>query len=225
MGTSIEKTKPLTGKVNILLYLLAAFILKILGWHYENDLPKNKRFVLIFAPHTSNWDGPLVVLFSLWSRIRGNWMAKHGVFRGPLDPILRAIGGFPVHRGKMNHFVKHLVTLFEEHDAFIIGLAPEATRKKIDHWKSGFYQIAYQARVPVIMTYLDYKRKTCGVSEPFMLTGDVESDLAFIDAFYAKIAPRHEERRTPVTFRNNARFQKSLAASIAPVQPGKEDIA
>jgi len=163
---------------------ISMWILNMLGWSVQADLPEVKKFVAIAAPHTSNWDFPLGILAAKAMRIEIHWMGKHTLFRWPYGRSFRAIGGTPVHRDHGQNYIQQMANLFTEHEELILALAPEGTRSKTDHWKTGFHYIARAANVPVLMCYLDFANKQVGVGGLFYPTDDIEADFHQIRQFY-----------------------------------------
>lgn len=159
-------------------------ILTLLGWKVEYIDPGLDKYVLIGAPHTSNWDFPLTLLSISSMGIRFNWVAKHSLFRWPLGGIFRAIGGIPVNRSTGTGFLKSVISLFNKRDRCILAIAPEGTRSNASYWKTGFYTIAVQASVPIVMGYVDYEKKMVGVTGLLHPTGDIEKDFILIKDFY-----------------------------------------
>lgn len=162
-------------------------ILRVLGWRFAGDLPTESKYVLIVAPHTSNWDFYLGILAGWSCDIpQPHWIGKHTIFWGPAGTILRAIGGIPLDRTASRDFVDQIVNEFARRDALIIALAPEGTRSLTEYWKSGFYHIAYGAQAPLCMAALDYTHKIFTIAPTFTLSGDVDADMAHIRDFYAQ---------------------------------------
>lgn len=191
------------GRVNIVLHLIGSVLLKLLGWKVESHPPDVPRYVVIVAPHTSNWDFPMALLISWKYRMKGAWLGKASIFNWPLIGwFFSATGGIPVDRSRHHNLVGQAIHEFSVRDNLIFALAPEGTRAKMEYWKSGFYHVACAAGVPVALGYLDFKRKAGGFGPLYACTGNVEQDLAFIRDFYATITPRHPERRTEVRFRS-----------------------
>ena len=163
---------------------LSYWILKRLGWTFIVDLPEVNKFVAIAAPHTSNWDFPLGVLAAKAINLKVNWLGKHSMFRWPYAWFFRLIGGTPIdRRGGKNH-KQQLTDLFNRSDHLVLALAPEGTRSKTDHWKTGFHSIALAANVPVLMAYLDYGNKQVGIGGMFYASDDIETDFCLIREFY-----------------------------------------
>ena len=191
-----------TGRVNIILHVIGVLFLKILGWKVESAPPKVPKYVVIVAPHTSNWDYPLALAISWYYRMKGAWLGKDQIFSWPLLKwIFNKTGGIPVHRGTCQGLVDQAVKVFQERDELILALTPEGTRAKVEYWKAGFYHIALAAGVPIALGYLDFKRKAGGFGPLYYPTGDVEKDLAFIRDFFDTITPHHPELRSEVRFR------------------------
>ena len=185
-----------TPVVNSLIKALSVGFLKLTGWKVEGSLPPDgERSVLIAAPHTSNWDLPytLMVAFSLNLNIR--WMGKASIFRFPFGGIMRWLGGIAVDRSKSNNLVSASAeSLRNSTQPFQLVVPPEGTRSKTRYWKTGFYYIALEAKVPIVMAYMDYSRKVSGLGPIFRPTGDVEKDMTDIKAFYAPFKGKNAQQ-------------------------------
>ncbi len=164
---------------------LANLLLQIWGFEVEGD-PGNdvSKKLFVVVPHTSNWDFPLGILLRSAKRINVQFVAKDSLFRPPFGFIFRWLGGHPVDRSKRGHFVDKVVGLYNHHARFAIAIAPEGTRKKVHQLKTGFYHIAKQAKIPMILTKFDYGTKTITFSDPFMASEDLDHDLQVIDRFF-----------------------------------------
>ncbi|NUM55083.1 MAG: lysophospholipid acyltransferase family protein [Candidatus Hydrogenedentes bacterium] len=170
------------------LRVMAHATLQLLGWRVDGLPPDEPKYVATFAPHTSNWDLPMVVLFGLVLDVKLLWMGKISLFRWPVGGFLRWLGGLPVDRGKANNTVLQAIRYIEDRERIVIGIAPEGTRSKVTEWKMGFYHIASGARVPVAPAYLDYARK-CGGFGPMMIpAGNMDKEVQELRAFYSRIA-------------------------------------
>ena len=163
---------------------LSKWLLNTLGWHIDARLPEFKKYVAIAAPHTSNWDFPLGILAARAIKLEIHWMGKHSLFFWPWGWFFRAIGGTPVHRDKTHNYIRQMTDLFEHTDHLVLALAPEGTRSRTDHWKTGFHYIARAAKVPVAMAYLDYGRKQVGVGGVLHPSTDIEADFEKIRHYY-----------------------------------------
>ena len=180
---------------------LSLVLLKILGWTTYGKLPQKEKFVLIFAPHTSNWDLFYGILLIFALKLDAIYVAKKELFRGPFSLLMKWSGGIPVDRSSHSHFVEHMASQFENNKKFVLVLAPEGTRHKKDCWKSGFYYIALKAHVPILLAFIDYERKTGGVGSLIYPTGDMEKDMEVIRNFYLTVKGRYPENASSVVIR------------------------
>jgi 1-acyl-sn-glycerol-3-phosphate acyltransferase len=174
----------------------------LLGWRVEGEIPPGGRFILIGAPHTSNWDLPFGLAASYIYRVKIHWLGKESLFRPPFGGLMRWLGGIPVDRSKSNHAVRQIASLFDDRARLVIAIAPCGTRKRMPHWKSGFYWIAYTAQVPVICGALDYKTRTVRIGSAFIPGGDAEADMERVRAFYEGVQGKRHSMTTPVRLKN-----------------------
>jgi 1-acyl-sn-glycerol-3-phosphate acyltransferase len=177
------------------LRFIAIAILKIIGWKAVGQELVNPRLVLIGAPHTSNWDFPLMLLVVLKLRFKVFWMGKNSLFKFPFGPLMKWLGGIPIDRSKANNVVTQTTEKFAQNDSLVVLIPPEGTRSKVDSWKTGFYHIAQSANVPILLGYVDAPKKEAGIADFFTPTGDVDKDMKEIRQFYATkggIRPENE---------------------------------
>ena len=179
----------------------ARLFLRVTGWQPEGDAPSEARFVLIAAPHTSNWDLAFLLALATIYGIRISWMGKHTLFRGPMGTMMRAVGGIPVVRHERLNMVDLMAAEFGERERFALVVPAEATRARAEYWKSGFYHIANQARVPIVMGYLDYPSRRGGFGPGLLPSGDVKRDMDQVRAFYADKTGRHPDLFGPIRLR------------------------
>lgn len=177
---------------------IALILLKLLGWKTSGQLPAEKKYILIVAPHTSNWDLFYGILLAFALKLDARYIAKKELFRGPFSGLMKWSGAIPVDRSSHHHIVDQMAHAFKEKENFVLALAPEGTRHKKDSWKSGFYHIALKAGVPILMGFIDYAGKTGGAGPMLFPTGDVEKDMALIRDFYAGVRGKHPEKTSPV---------------------------
>ncbi len=163
------------------------WILKLMAWKIIGSLPNLKQYVLIVAPHTSNWDLVLGLVARFAVGVKINFLAKQQLFFFPLGTLLKALGGSPVDRTKKGNKVEQAVDLFQNQTHFKLGLAPEGTRSKVTRWKEGFYHIACQANAPIVMVGLDYLSKEVRISEPLWPNKNISEDFEQIIAFFRTI--------------------------------------
>ena len=176
---------------------LSRFILKISGWRIEGRLPDIPKIVLIAAPHTSNWDFPITLFIAFAVRAKIYWMGKDTLFRFPFGRLFKWLGGIPVDRSRSNNIVEQMIRTFSDNDRLIVTIPPSGTRKKVMKWKTGFYYIAKGAGVPVVLAFLDYRRKAGGFGPVFVPTEDIESDMKEIRAFYSGIHGKNTVTEEP----------------------------
>jgi 1-acyl-sn-glycerol-3-phosphate acyltransferase len=169
---------------------LADRFLRLSGWRFEGSLPRERKYVCIAYPHTSNVDGTLLIAFATSLGLRARWMIKDAWTRGPLGAAMRALGAVGIDRTRSHSVVGQMIEAFARHDDFVLGIPPEGTRARAEYWKSGFYHIALGARVPVVPGYIDFGRKVVGMGPPMRMTGDVRADMDRLRAFYESVAPR-----------------------------------
>ncbi|MGV6800748.1 MAG: lysophospholipid acyltransferase family protein [bacterium] len=171
------------------------FFYKVAGWKFGGGLPEDvPKFVIIAAPHTSNWDFPIALTYAFYWRFDVKFMGKKSLFDGPLGWFFRACGGIPIDRSKNHDLVSQMVDVFEKEEQLIVAVPPEGTRSKVDKWKTGFYHIAVGANVPIALGYFDYDTKEVGIGQIYTPCGILEKDMAEIQNFYATITPKHPEK-------------------------------
>lgn len=167
------------------------FFLRLFGWKVVGELPNEKKYIVVVAPHTSNWDF-LVGLFARFSvGVKINFLAKSQLFFFPLGLLMRALGGAPVDRSKKDNRVEKVVELFHSQDVFRLAITPEGTRSPVTRWKEGFYHIACKAGLPLAMVALDYASKEVRIREAFWPTGDINKDFPLILDHFRKIKGRY----------------------------------
>ena len=193
-----------TPILRTLMHWWAVVHLRIFGWRVEGRPPDVPKYVVIAAPHTTNWELPTALTMAFALGVKISWMGKDSLFRWPFGAFFRWLGGIPVDRGSSRGMVEQSIRTFGENDRFVMILAPEGTRSKTAHWRTGFYHIANGANVPIVLGFLDYRRKAGGIGPTIVPTGDIEADMKAIRAFYAGVTGKHPERssRATVTFRN-----------------------
>ena len=187
-----------TPGVNTLLRGLSLGMLRLLGWKLDGQLPADQpKCVLIAAPHTSNWDLPYTLMVAFALRLNIRWMGKQQLFRGPLGPLMRWLGGIAVNRDQASNLVAASAQAIRDADGPLqLVVPPEGTRSKTRHWKTGFYWIALQAEVPIVMAYMDYPRKLSGLGPVFKPSGNVEADMVQIKAWYGQFKGKNWQQFT-----------------------------
>ncbi|NNF54592.1 MAG: glycerol acyltransferase [Acidimicrobiales bacterium] len=179
----------------------AKWILKRWGFQLVGERPDEQHTVMIASPHTSNWDFPIAMLIGWALELRMRWLGKQQMFAPGVGWIWKRMGGIPVDRQSAATIVEDMVNLLEPGVRATIVVPVSGTRNHAPYWKSGFYRIARAANVPVIMAFIDYEKKTCGVGPLLHLTGDVRQDMGEIRAFYADVVGKYPGKDGPILLR------------------------
>jgi 1-acyl-sn-glycerol-3-phosphate acyltransferase len=167
------------------------WLLKRAGWRIDGNLPPISKYLVIGAPHTSNWDFIVCIIARFSLRLEVKFLGKHQLFRPPLGWIMRALGGYPVVRHERGNLVDDAIALYQQHEKFVLALAPEGTRRDVGRWRTGFYHIALGAGIPLVMLGLDFGQRRLCISEPLYLTGNRAEDIAAIIEFFTPIQGKH----------------------------------
>lgn len=177
----MTKTIFTTPVLSFVFHILSRIIMRLIGWRVDGKLPDLPKFVLIGAPHTSNWDFVLFLGLIFYLRADARYMGKAELFVFPIGWFFRYLGGYPVDRKKSTGLVEQMVNAINKEDRFILTIAPEGTRHYVSDWKRGFYHIAKGAGIPIVMAQVDGKNKTVHIlEEPFHPTDDIEADMQVI---------------------------------------------
>ena len=196
----MERLFAIGGALQIVLNMkkfLGKIGLRLGGWTTVNNAPSDLgNAVCIVAPHTAIEDFFVGLGFYWYYGIKFKVMMKKEFFKPVIGWILKKMGGIPVNRGHQNHLVEQMVNMFSKNEDTHLIICPEGTRKKVSHWKKGFYVIADGAKVPILISFIDYKTRRCGVGKVFYPTGDYEKDLAEIWDYYKsiKVVGKHPEQ-------------------------------
>lgn len=166
---------------------------KMKGWKVVGTFPSQyKKLLLIVAPHT-HWKD-ILVGFAARNELKiyhAKFLGKKELFVGPLGWLLKWMGGTPVDRHSKHGMVEQVANLFNTHENFMLGMAPEGTRKRVDQLRSGFYHIAKRAHVPILMVGLDDENKQLVLGEAFFTSDNEEADFKKIIAFFSTIKGRN----------------------------------
>ncbi|CCK76912.1 Phospholipid/glycerol acyltransferase [Oleispira antarctica RB-8] len=184
-----------TPVLKTLLRWVSIIILKILGWKTEGEIPRDlKKCVMIAAPHTSNWDLPFTLMTAFALNAKVYWMGKEQIFKPPYRGLMMWMGGIPVDRSQSTNMVQASIDAIQGNDQLFLIVPPEGTRSKVTYWKTGFYHIAQGAGVPILMGFLDFKRKASGIAGTYVTTGDIEVDMNYIKSIYAPISGKKSDQ-------------------------------
>jgi 1-acyl-sn-glycerol-3-phosphate acyltransferase len=160
-------------------------LLGLCGWRTVFVWPPEPKGIIVVYPHTSNWDFPIGLAFRIGHALPANWIGKIEMFPRPFRGLLERLGGIPVDRRRASGFVDAMVREYGRRDFMWVAITPEGTRSHTDHLKSGFYQLALAANLPVALAYIDYGTRTAGIDTYVRFTGDQERDLEVLRRFYA----------------------------------------
>jgi 1-acyl-sn-glycerol-3-phosphate acyltransferase len=160
----------------------------IAGWKIKGKFPDLKKFVVAVAPHTSNWDFVVGVMArSILHLESAKFLGKDSLFQPPFGWFFRWLGGYPVDRKNRNDMTEQVAGYFANHDHFILAMAPEGTRKKVEELRTGFYYIAKKANVPIVPVGFDFSIKTIIIGQPILPSDDMEKDMNFLLSFYRQV--------------------------------------
>jgi len=185
-------------------YWLGCLYLRLLGWKLHGERPPYKKYLILAAPHTSNWDVPLMLAMSYVYGIRLAWIGKHSLFRGPWGLLMRQVGGIPVDRRARHNAVQQMIAEFDSREELCLAITPEGTRGRADYWKSGFYYISLGAGVPIVLGLLDYEKKIGGLFDVVYATGDLMADMDKIRDFYRNATGKYPQHFGPIRIREEA---------------------
>ena len=177
----------------LLSYWMGRLWLRLFGWKIQGETPSYRKFVLIAAPHTSNWDLPFMLATAYAMGVRISWLGNHPMFIPPWGWFMRKLGGIPVDRREHQSLVIKMTEKFKSSDYLVLAVPPEGSRGKAAVWKSGFYHIASQSGVPIGLGYLDYARKLCGIGTFITPSGNVNEDMNKIRNFYLNIRGKYPD--------------------------------
>ncbi|MEO5817083.1 MAG: lysophospholipid acyltransferase family protein [Gemmatimonadaceae bacterium] len=174
---------------------LGRFAMRVASWKFVGDLPPIQKFVIVVAPHTSNWDFFIGLAAKLALDLDASWFGKDTLFRGLLGIFMRAIGGRPVHRDAPEGMVLAMAKTIRREPEFVLVITPEGTRKAVTQWRTGFYHIAEAAEIPIVPVWFDWSRKEVGIGAPMPASGNLSADVASLQALF-----RREMSRNPRGF-------------------------
>ena len=182
--TELKSTLFLTPVISTLFKWFSIGMMKVIGWRIAGEKPSYPKYILAAAPHTSNWDFGLLVLVCFSLRLDAHWMGKDALFMQPFKRLMIWLGGIPIDRSKANNVVDQMSDYFHSVEKLAVIIPPEGTRSKVERWKTGFYHIAIQSEVPVVLAFIDASTKEVGFGPTFIPTGDLEKDMLEIREFY-----------------------------------------
>lgn len=177
------------------------WVLKVFGWDVVIKLPESKRYVVIAAPHTSNWDFPLGLCYIIGAGIPFRYMGKDSLFKWPQKYLFKWFGGFAVDRSNKTKLTTRMAEFINSQEKIALALAPEGTRSRLEYWRTGFYYIALEAKVPIALAALDYGKRQVGIMDTFMPSGDINADMEIIREFYKDVKGKYPEKQSPIAIK------------------------
>jgi 1-acyl-sn-glycerol-3-phosphate acyltransferase len=175
--------------------IVSKSILFCLGWKVQGKLPDTPKYVMIAAPHTSNWDYFYTILAAFVLKGQIYAMGKKSLTQGPFGGIMKWLGIIPIDRSKSNNIVELTIHQFNISEKLILLVPPSGTRNNVTYWKTGFYYIAHGAKVPISLGFLDYSRKIAGIGPLFNPTGNIDEDMKKIRKFYVDFKGKNQEKQ------------------------------
>ena len=195
--------------------LFARVWLRIFRWKLVTGRPECRKFVMIAAPHTSNWDLPFMLAIAIAADVDLKFMIKHSAIKGPIGWFRLKMGAIPVVRHEKRNSVQQMADRFREADELALSVPPEGTRKRVEFWKSGFYRIAMEAQVPIVFGFLDFGKKQGGFGPAYMPTGDVKKDMDAIRAFYADKTGLYPKNFGPIVLESELDQAEAPRAAVS----------
>lgn len=183
-----------TPVIKDILRCVAFLYVKIIGWKCIGEKPDVPKCIIVGAPHTSNWDLPIMLAIALLLKLDVYWMGKDAIFRPPFRGLFKWLGGIPIDRSQSNSTVPQTIELFNHTENLSILIPPEGTRKKTQRWKTGFYHIAVGANIPIVMGFVDYEKKRSGLGITYYPTGEIDTDLPEIQQYYEQFTPKYPDK-------------------------------
>jgi 1-acyl-sn-glycerol-3-phosphate acyltransferase len=180
-----------------LLYWVARLFFTLSPWRFQSQGSIPLKVVAIGAPHTSNWDFLFMLMIAWLNKRQPHWIGKHTLFKPPFGFVMKMLGGIPVDRSARQNTVQQILKAMEKEKEFFLVVTPEGTRKPVSFWKSGFYHIAREGGLPIILGYADYKTKVCGLGPVLHPNGNMAGDFKSIQSFYTPIAAKYPEKFIP----------------------------
>ena len=185
-------------KIRMMKKILSKIIFWLIGWEVIGISDYPKKCIVVAAPHTSNWDFLIGRCYGYIVDITPKYLIKSELFFPVLGTLFKWDGGIPVYRKSQHNIVDQIVAKFNNADKLILGIAPEGTRKRVEKWKTGFYHIANNANLPILLLAMDYKNKKVGIINQFIPTDDIEKDILFIQDQFKNIEGKIPENYNPI---------------------------
>jgi 1-acyl-sn-glycerol-3-phosphate acyltransferase len=180
------------------LQALSQAVLRLAGWRIIGSFPALPKYIIIGAPHTTNWDFFYMLLIKGRTGVNIHWLGKDSLFRRPFGGLMKWLGGIPVNRQLRKNLVDQIVDQFQSRQELKIAVTPEGTRSRSGHWKTGFYYMALGANVPIQLVSISYPTRILEIGPLLIPTGTIEMDFEVIRQFYKDKIGKYPEKQGEV---------------------------
>ncbi len=181
--------------------ILTRWLLKQLGWKLVSPLPSQvKKCIIILAPHTSNWDFIMGLLYMWAYRLNIHYLIKDVWTKSLFGPFLRWTGAIGINRSQPDNTISQLTNELDRSDRYLLAITPEGTRHRVPVWKTGFYRIATSCNLPIYCGFIDYKTKTLGFLGHLSPSNDQAADFATIEHLYKNVIGKNPSNFNPRIF-------------------------
>ena len=173
------------------------FFLRLLGWKIKGRIPPEEevpKLLIVVGPHSSFVDFPIGLFTRNQQGRLVYYLGKKSLFKPPFGLFLRWLGGYPVDRSGNLGLVDSIAAMFDAREKFSICITPEATRKRVNHLKSGFYHISKKANIPIQLAGMDFGSKTFYFSEVYYPGDSFEEEQEKIRKFWGRLKAFHPEK-------------------------------
>jgi len=167
-----------------------------MGWTTDITEAHPAKYIICLAPHTSNWDFLIGLLYSRAVSMQSNFLMKKEWFFWPLGPIFKKLGGIPVWRTKKTSMTDNLAATARQAEHFALCVTPEGTRSKTPDWKMGFYFIAQKAGIPILLYGIDYEKRLIECTKTVIPNGDIDAQMRDIKLYFRKFKGKKPENFT-----------------------------
>ena len=178
-----------------LVQALSQALLRLTRWRIYGSFPALPKYIIVGAPHTSNWDFFYMLLIKGRTGVNIHWLGKDSLFRWPFGGLMKWLGGIPVNRGTRKNLVDQIVDNFQSNQELMIAITPEGTRSKSSYWKTGFYYMALGANVPIQLVSISYPAHILEIGPLVTPTGDIERDFEVIKSYYSDKTGKYPEKQ------------------------------
>ena len=169
------------------------FAFKVFKFSLEGNFPEDLKYVIAVVPHTSNWDFFVAIGVRTFLKETIHFVGKKELFTPLTSWFFKGLGGMPLNRKKNENVVEAITRMYSEEAVFRMAIAPEGTRKKVDEWKTGFYYIAKNAKVPILPIALDWENRIMKFHPLFTPTDNKEKDFTYLEELFKGVVGKVPE--------------------------------